>query len=85
MKYFSQIPEGKAIIRSNGVYRQVDLFCRDDRVYAKYGAGYVRLLQGGGTTQPRINWLEFDAPNGTVKEGAGEVTYKPKTKPRAVA
>ena len=76
MNYFSEIPECQIIIRNNGVYRQVDGFQRDGKIYAKYGAGYVRLLQGGGTTQPRIGWLEIDTPRGTFREERGEVTYR---------
>ncbi len=78
MKFFTQIPEAQAILRQSGVYRQVDLYARDGLVYAKYGAGYVRLAQGGSTSHPKINWLETDSPVGKITEGRGDVRWAEK-------
>ena len=47
MEYFTVIPEGQAIMVSRGVYRQVPIYVRGGKVYARHGGGYVRLIQGG--------------------------------------
>lgn len=60
MDYFSPIPEGQAIILSRGVYRQSAVFSRAGKVYAKYGAGFVRLMQGGASSHPNIRWVDID-------------------------
>lgn len=78
MQFFTTIPEAQAIIYSNGVYRQTPLFARSDRVYAKYGSGFIRLQQGGATTHPKIRWADIYAPNGDVTEGGMFVTYTAK-------
>lgn len=75
MDYLSEIPEGQAIIALNGVYRQVKIAVRADRVYARYGAGYVRLHQGGATSHPKVRWYQIDAGDGTYREDKGAVYY----------
>lgn len=75
MKYFSAIEEGQAIVLSNGSYRQVPIFERGGRVYAKYGAGLVRLNKGGSTSSKNVRWSELDAPNGVISENGHEVRY----------
>lgn len=77
MKYFSEIPEGQAIICTNGVYRQSKIAERDGKLYVKYGAGYVRMLQGGGTSHPKARWFEIDAGEGSYSEKQGYVYYAP--------
>ena len=76
MKYFSEIDEGNAIIVCGGVYYQRPLYQRDGRVYVKHGSGFVRLLQGGTSSIPKMRWLESDTPNGRIVEGSGHVTYE---------
>lgn len=61
MDYFTQIPGATALIHSGGVYRQADLYARKDAIYAKHGAGYIKLSIGGATSAPKIRWAEFDA------------------------
>ncbi len=78
MNYFHAIPEGQAIIcqRPHGLYRQVELYQREDKIYAKVGAGYYRLHKGGGTSNPKINWYEIDTPEGSWSEVACAVMYQ---------
>lgn len=75
MDFFTVIPEGQGIIQARGIYRQVTLFERKGRVYAKHGGGYVRLNQGGSTSAPNIRWTDLDTPNGSWAEAQGAVTY----------
>lgn len=78
MDFFTIIPEAQGILHSGGVYRQVPLYQRAGRVYARYGAGYVRLSQGGATSAPKVRWAEgLYAPAGTFKEGGTFVEYTP--------
>ncbi len=76
MDFFSIIPEGKAIMLSNGVYSQRDLYTRAGRVYAKYGSGYVRLHHGGDTSAPKVRWVETDTPNGSIDTSKGQMIYE---------
>lgn len=82
MHYFSTVPEGQVVTLNRGVYRQSQLFVRDGKLYAKYGAGYVRLHQGGSSSLPNMRWLEIDAGDGSYKESGGAVSY---VQPKAVA
>ena len=77
MKYFSIIPEAQAIIHSRGVYRQVPIYERDRKIYAKHGGGFVRLSQGGATSAPNVRWSEVDPGHGSYDETQGNVIYLP--------
>lgn len=77
MNYFSEIPEGQAIICSNGVYYQCKIGVRGGRIYAQRGRGYVRLHAGGTTSNPKVQWYEIDAGDGTYKEVGSAVNYFP--------
>jgi hypothetical protein len=80
MEYFTVIPEGQAIMVNRGVYRQVQVYVRSGKVYARHGSGYVRLIQGGSTSAPNIRWVEIDTPNGEYDERSGYVFYTEVTK-----
>jgi len=85
MNFFTEIPEGQAIIHSRGVYRQAALFERDGSIHAKHGGGYVRLSQGGSCSAPTVRWSEIDVPNGAWKEVGHLVKYTPNAGEIAVA
>lgn len=57
---FHVIDGAQAILCSKGVYRQVALYRREDRVYAKWGSGFVRLGSDGGTSVPHVSWRAID-------------------------
>lgn len=75
MDFFTPIPEAQAVVLSRGVYRQVPLFTRGGKVYAKIGTGFVRLMQGGAMSTPVGKWIETDVPEGTCTESQGYLTY----------
>ncbi|WP_299663868.1 hypothetical protein [uncultured Ruegeria sp.] len=77
MKFFTAITDAFGIIYSKGVYRQVPLYIRGERIYAKSGSGFIRLLQGGGTSAPNTKWYELDLGDGGYEEGRGNVVYLP--------
>lgn len=60
MKYFSILNGATALIHANGVYQQVELYARGTSIYAKKGAGYIRLGIGGATSAAKVRWSEFD-------------------------
>lgn len=75
MNFITAIPEGQAIVHSRGVYRQVPLYERGGKVYAKYGGGFVRLSSGGATSAPNVRWADLDTPNGAYEEKGAAVVY----------
>lgn len=72
---FTIIEGAQVIVHSRGVYRQVKVFQRGDRIYAQHGSGYVKLYCGGATSAPNIRWAEIDPGDGSYVEAAGKVTY----------
>lgn len=58
MAFFQKVEGDAAIIVENGVYKQVDLYTRDGRLYAFSGGGYVRLYADGSTTKAKCR-LDF--------------------------
>lgn len=64
MKYFSEIISGISVVRSKGVYKQVQLYRYGNRVFAKYGGGFIGLVKHQyGTTKPDVLWIEVNIPH----------------------
>lgn len=57
---FHVIDGAQAVLCSKGVYRQAPLFYREDRIYAKWGGGFIRLGSGNGTSVPNVSWRSID-------------------------
>lgn len=64
MSFFQEIEGEAAVLVENGVYRQVPLYTRDGFLYAKTGAGFVRLMADGATTKAkmRLDYMSFEKP-----------------------
>lgn len=60
MDRFHVIDDAAVILRSKGVYRQSKVYHRGNALYAGWGAGFVRLYQGGGTGMPTLSWDDID-------------------------
>lgn len=61
MDYFTPIEGGQAVIYAKpGTYRQVGLYERGGKLFAKYGAGFVKIFSHGGTSHPSV---KCDASN----------------------
>lgn len=69
MNHFHQLEGEQVILRSGGVFKQVDLFERDDILFAKHGSGYVRLLDKGQTSHPKTFWDEMSVRHKIVTHG----------------
>lgn len=73
MELFHVIEDGAAILRSRGVFRQCKIYRRAKSIYAGYGAGFIRLTQGGGTSVPNVSWVGVAGPG--VDEYASTPTW----------
>ncbi|MBN7763730.1 hypothetical protein JYP52_21560 [Nitratireductor aquibiodomus] len=62
MSFFQQLEGEAAVVIENGVYKQVDLYARHGRLYAKVAGGFVKLMADGSTTKARmrLETLSFD-------------------------
>jgi hypothetical protein len=65
MHLFHKIPEGQVILLASGVYKQVDVYTRGEKVYAAHAGGFIRLCAKhgdfGGTSKPKVSWLDIEA------------------------
>lgn len=77
MNLFSIIPDGVAIVHCRGVYRQVPIYARGGKIYAKHGGGFVRLGAHGDTSAPNIRWSDVDAGEGAYEARNGHLEYTP--------
>lgn len=62
--FFQKIDSHAAIIVENGVYRQVDVYRRGNRLFAKVGSGFIRLMADGSTTKAkaRLDAISIEKP-----------------------
>lgn len=82
MQLFHVIDDAQAILHSKGQYRQVPMYHRGAKVYAKWGASFIRLLGNGCTSHPNVRWDEYELEGGvedTGRPGQGPVFKQPET------
>lgn len=77
MERFHIIDDGAVILRSKGNYRQAKVYQRGGHVYGGWAGGYVRLLQGSGTSNPNVGWLEIEADGVTIARNGAPVYGAP--------
>lgn len=72
-KLFHKIDDAQVVLSRGGVYKQVAVFRRFDGkehgLYAAVSGGYVRLGGGGGTSAPRVSWLDLDMDGALLRTG----------------
>ena len=61
-EYFTQLEGECAILKSGGVFKQADIYIRNRFLYAKANGGFVRLVDNGVTSHPRVFWEHISAP-----------------------
>lgn len=84
MGLFVEVDGEVAIIVQGGKYTQTPVYTRDGYLYAKMGAGFIRLHSDGSTTLPkaRLDHLTFDQPLGIDPLGRlCELAVVPSAKP----
>ena len=64
MPVFSQIPGATVVLKSGGVYRQAEVYRYGNRLFARYGGGYVALHKescgGFATSAPKVSWESLE-------------------------
>jgi hypothetical protein len=60
MPFITELEGAFAWIGTGGVYRQTPLYYRGEALFAKWGAGYVRLRAHGATSAPKVIWHDLD-------------------------
>lgn len=73
MGFFKQVEGEAAVLVENGVYRQVDLYTRDGYLYAKTGAGFVRLMADGSTTKAKMRLDHMSWTGELKRDGLGRL------------
>jgi hypothetical protein len=66
MSLFHVIDDAAAVLRTKGVFKQVKVFYRDNRLYAQHGGGFIGLRRDGGTTHPQVAWDYIEGVKWTV-------------------
>jgi len=75
---FRQISDAQAIVRSRGVYKQVDLFQRDNKLFVELQRGaFLRLLATGGTSLPHVIWDEIIGAPAITNDALGNLMLVP--------
>lgn len=61
MNHFHHLEGEQAIIRSGGMFKQVDVYRRGTahELFVKVGSGYYRLLDNHHTSHPKTFWDEL--------------------------
>lgn len=64
MGFFKKVEGSAAIIVSNGVYKQVDVFERDGFLFCASSGGFIRLMHDGSTSKAKttLNFMAWDGP-----------------------
>lgn len=58
---FHQVHGAQVVLRAKGVFKQVDVFVRGERLFAKWGSGFIGLKQyDNGTTIPDCRWEHIE-------------------------
>lgn len=60
---FNIIEDSVVILRNNGVFTQTQAYVYNNQVFAKKGAGFVKLLKHlNGTSHPQTSWVSYTIP-----------------------
>lgn len=73
MSFFKQVEGEAAVLVSDGIYRQVDLYSRDGYLFAKFGAGFVRLKADGSTSKSKLRLEHMSWTGGLFKDTFGNL------------
>lgn len=55
---FHIIENESVILLSGGVFTQTTAYTRKGELYAKKGGGFIRMIDGGGTSHPSTRWVD---------------------------
>lgn len=57
---FECIKDGKVLVKHKLGYKELDLYKRNDALYAKNGQFYIALLSSGVTSNSSYTWIEIE-------------------------
>lgn len=87
---FHIIDNAVVVLRSRGVFRQVQVYRRNAQLYAKWSNGFIGLRAGNGTTLPHVSWdyiegVQFVSPNIGMLQLHPNVGVLPPSKLQAIS
>lgn len=84
---FHEVIGAQVIVVQKGVFKQVPLFYRRERLFAGLASGYARIGAQGATSAPGVSWEALDLPelSGVLVSipNAGHPIYVPAASPLA--
>lgn len=60
MTFFNPI-DGSVVLRNRGRFTEAKLYECDGDIFAKYGAGFIRLKRNEATSLPSVFWVKIDS------------------------
>jgi len=76
MAGFNKLEGEFAITRTNGVYKQVDVYERNGYLFVKHGSGFIQLNHTGGTSTPKVNLDELNIETPIAMSKLGRLCVK---------
>lgn len=72
---FQKLDDAHVVLRSQGVYRPAPLYAHNGFLYAKFGAGYVKMSKHGATSKAAVTWDDLYADFTIAYDTLGRATY----------
>jgi hypothetical protein len=76
MGFFKPIEGEAAVLVHNGMYKQCELYERDNYLYAKIGNGFVRLFHDGSTTKAKMRLEHMTWTGQLYRDSLGRLAAK---------
>ena len=73
MSFFQQIEGEGCILANAGTFYQTTLWTRDGYLYAKHGAGWVRLMADGATSKAKLRLDFLTLPTPPCRDALGRL------------
>jgi hypothetical protein len=77
MAYFRELEGDMAILIRKGVLYQCPLYVHGECIYARWGTGFVRLSENGGTSSPALRMVSLITDLATGTDKMGRLTLAP--------
>lgn len=75
MNFFVPVENGYVLLRSRGVYKQAQLFERGASLYAKWGSGFISLMNfQKATSNSNVAWVEINVKTMAGTTGLLEIS-----------
>ena len=74
---FKPMPGETVVLVQNGTYKQADVFEWNGRVFAKFGAGFIRLRRDGSTSKDGVRVEYFYTESDIYRDALGNLWFNP--------